>query len=249
MTKLLQERVVLVTGGAKGVGWAIAHTFAEEGASLFLVGREAEALEQARDQLTREGFSAEVAAADITQEDGPEHVIEATVQAFGRIDVLVNCAAMFIWRPFLRLTPKEWHDTLELNLTAPFLLSHAAAQRFIQQGSGGSILNITSVHGAVADPHLVPQCASKAGLEGLTRATAEALRAYGIRVNAISPGAVAPNSSEVLSGDLKNKITQGDVAQLAVFLSSDRARGVTGAVLDAYGITRPVVAAAPDELS
>ena len=102
-------------------------------------------------------------------------------------------------------------------------------------------MNIGNVHGAVGDGHAVPQCAAKAGLVGLTRALAEAGRAYGIRVNSIAPGAIAPHSAQRLGDDLLGRVTQGDVAQLAVWLASPSASAVTGVSLDVFGGSRPAL--------
>jgi NAD(P)-dependent dehydrogenase (short-subunit alcohol dehydrogenase family) len=111
----------------------------------------------------------------------------------------------------------------------------------IEQGRGGSIINITSIHGTVGDPNVVAHCASKFGLEGLTQASAEALREYDIRVNAIAPGAIEEDSGDRRGESPQRKVTQADVATLVVYLASDLGRSVTGATLQAFGSTRKVI--------
>jgi len=238
----LTDKVAIIIGGSQGLGAAIAAAFADAGARLLLVARTLENLEGIARQLAGRGPGVETLAADITEGEGAAEAVSAAVGHFGRVDVLVNCAGTFLWRSFSEISASDWRQTIETNLTAPFLLTQAMAARLMEQGHGGAVINIASIHGEVADGNVVPQCAAKLGLVGLTRASAEALRPHGIRVNAISPGAIEPGSADRLSTDLQSKITQGDVAQAAVYLASDQARGITGANLEAFGVTRPVVA-------
>ncbi len=241
MANELTEKVAIIIGGSRGLGAAIAGAFADAGARLLLVARSRENLERIARELAGRG-AVETLAADITDADGAAGAVSAAVDCFGRVDVLVNCAGTFLWRSFADLSATDWRDTIETNLTAPFLLTQAMAASLMEQGHGGAVINIASIHGEIADGNVVPQCAAKLGLVGLTRASAEALRPYGIRVNAISPGAIEPDSAGRLSDGLQSKITQGDVAQATVYLASDQARGITGANLEAFGVTRPVVA-------
>jgi NAD(P)-dependent dehydrogenase (short-subunit alcohol dehydrogenase family) len=138
-------------------------------------------------------------------------------------------------------TVKYWDQTLATNLSAPFFLTQAAARAMVGQGRGGAIVNIGSIHGSVGDPNVVAHCASKFGLVGLTRAAAEALREFDIRVNALAPGAIEPNSPGRRGESLAHKVTEADVATLVVYLASDLARSITGAVIDMFGSTRTVI--------
>lgn len=242
MANELTDKVAIIIGGSQGLGAAIAGAFADAGARLLLVARSREKLERVARDLTGRGPGVETLATDVTASKGAATVVSAGVEQFGRVDVLVNCAGTFLWRSFSEISAADWRQTLETNLTAPFLLTQAVAARFVEQGHGGVVINIASIHGEVADGNVVPQCAAKLGLVGLTRASAEALRPHGIRVNTISPGAIEPDSAGRLSDGLQSKITQGDIAQAAVYLASDQARGITGANLEAFGVTRPVVA-------
>jgi 3-oxoacyl-[acyl-carrier protein] reductase len=243
MANFLQDKVAVITGAGGGLGGAIAQAFAQAGARLVLVGRNLKTLQETQLKLSQAGCQALCLPLDLTRDDSPT-VLERTVQAhFGRWDVLVNCAGAFFYTPLAQVSLAQWEESLAVNLTAPFRLTQAILAHVTAHRSSGCVINIGSVHGAVGDALAVPQCASKFGLVGLTRATAEACRTSGLRINAISPGAIVPQSAQRLSevGD-GAQVTQADVAQLAVYLASDMAHFVNGAVIDAFGHSRPVLA-------
>ena len=239
---LLQGKVAVVTGAARGLGLSIAAAFARHGASVVLVGRDATALQSAVTLIQHNGGVATAVVLDITSPHAANNVITAAVAAFGHVDILVNSAGAFVMQSLVDITPDEWQRTLDTNLTAPFLLIQAFVRHQLAAGLKGGVINIGSVHGLVGDAQAVPQCASKYGVVGLTRAAAEACREYGIRVNAISPGAIEAESADRTTHQLGSQVTQGDVAQLAVYLASDLANAVTGAIVDVFGVTRPVIA-------
>jgi NAD(P)-dependent dehydrogenase (short-subunit alcohol dehydrogenase family) len=243
MNKLLENKVAVVTGSSKNLGLAIATALAVDGASVMVVSRSMERAREAVRKIEGQGGVAAPMEADVTEEAAADKIVEQAVARFGGVDTLVNCAGVFVWKPFLEISGEEWRQVLETNLSAPFVLTQRAAKQMIQQGRGGSIINISSIHGSVADPHVVPQCASKFGLEGLTRAAAEALRQFDIRVNAVAPGSLAPDSAERRGDSPRKQVTQADVATLVVYLASDLARSLTGVVLDAFGNTRTVIKA------
>ena len=238
MARLLDERVAIVTGGSQGLGLAIATALGVDGAKVLLVARREKELEAATEKIRGTGGTAEAHVADITRPDAPQVVVRAALDRFGKLDILINAAGVFVWQKFFDLSPDDWNKTLTTNLSAPYFLTREAARVMTEQGSGGAIVNIASIHGAVGDANVVPHCAAKFGLVGLTRATAEALREHDIRVNAISPGAIEPDSPERRGESPKMKVTQADIATLCVYLSSDLARSITGSVIDMYGSTR-----------
>ena len=239
---LLTGKVAVVTGGARALGLGMAQAMAQQGARLMLVGRDDAALRAATAAVQQVGGEARHVTIDVTQAQAPQAIVDATHAAFGAIDTWINSAGAFLMQSLVDVTPDSWHRTVDTNLTAPFMCAQAFVRYRSAHGQGGSILNIGSVHGALGDAQAIPQCASKHGVVGLTRALAEACRDYGIRVNAIAPGAIAPQSADRLSVDADTLVTQGDVAQLAVYLASDLASAITGAVVDVFGVTRPVIA-------
>lgn len=238
---ILANRAAVITGGAGGVGFAIAQAFAKAGARLLLVGRTQAPLRTACSALQNAGATAHFVALDVTLPDAAERLVQAAEAHLGGFDLLVNAAGDYVYKDLLSLTPEDWQRAIDTNLSAPYRLSQAFAARCIAKGQAGSILHIGSVHGAIGDAFAIPQCASKAGLVGLNRALAEALRPHNIRVNTIAPGAIAPASHDIVNHTVQARISQGDVAQMALYLVSDQASSVTGACLDLFGSSRPVL--------
>lgn len=238
---MLSGRVAVITGGSRGVGYAIAHAFVAAGGRVLVASRTADAVQGAAGRLCDKAERARGIAIDVNGPGAAERLTAEAQSAFGRIDILVNCAGIFVYKPLLDLSANDWATSLATNLTAPFLLTQAFGRAFVAQKSGGCIINITSVHGAIADANGAAQSASKFGLEGLTKAAAEALRPYDVRVNAIAPGAIAPDSATVQGTGPGVRVTQADVASLAVYLASDAARTITGSTIELFGVTRPAL--------
>lgn len=208
---------------------------------MLVVSRNADAVRDAVGRLSANGEFAQGMALDVASADAAQRLTESVDKLFGRVDILVNCAGVFVYKPLLDLTADDWATSLATNLTAPFVLTQAFGRQFVKQGEGGCIINITSVHGAIADANGAAQSASKFGLEGLTKAAAEALRAHNVRVNAIAPGAIEPNSAETPGSGPGVRVTQADVASLAVYLASDASRTITGSTIELFGVTRPAL--------
>jgi NAD(P)-dependent dehydrogenase (short-subunit alcohol dehydrogenase family) len=243
MKRLLEDKVAIVTGGGRELGFAIASGLAIDGAKVLVVSRSEERARQAVAAIAGKGGVAAPCVEDVTLPAAAGRIVESAAARFGGLDILVNSAGVFVWKNFLDLASEDWDLTIATNLTAPFHLTREAARRMIDQGRGGSIINITSIHGALPEAQVVAQCASKFGLTGLTLATAEALREHDIRVNAIAPGSIEPETPEKRGDSPRRKVTQADVATLAVYLASDLARSITGATIQAYGNTRAVIKA------
>jgi len=187
------------------------------------------------------GGDAAVFPQDITEDGAASRIVDGCLGQFGGLDLLVNCAGAFVWQKFFDLSPDDWKRTVATNLTAPFFLMQEAARVMATQSRGGAIVNIASIHAEIGDPSVVPQCASKSGLVGLTRAAAEALREFHVRVNAIAPGAIESSSDDRRGESPLEKVTRADVATLAVYLCSDLARTITGSVIEMYGGTRRII--------
>ena len=236
-------RVAIVTGAARGLGRAAAMRLHELGASVAVNVRD-----QARaEQLARDiGERALPVGADLAVAGGPESIVRQTLDRFGRVDILINNAAMPLTTRFERISAEEWRQALEVNLTAPFLLIQAVvpamkAQRY------GRIVNISSTAGRmVSTLGGAHYTTSKTGLLGLTRAAAKELGPYGITVNAVCPGMIDTElTRESASPDVLERLASGypvprlgtalEVADLICFAASERAGYITGASLDING--------------
>jgi NAD(P)-dependent dehydrogenase (short-subunit alcohol dehydrogenase family) len=205
-TKRFSGKVVVVTGSGRktGLGQAILQRFADEGASCVVsdvgapttfleaehIGATAEMEEVAADLRAR-GAKAIAIACDVHSADQCAALIEATVRAFGRIDVLINNAGIgYIMKPLFDCSADEWDAVLDVNLKGAFLCTKYAAAQMIRQGEGGRIINIASHAAKSGFPHMAAYCASKHGMIGLTRSNAVELGAHGVTVNAVCPNHV-----------------------------------------------------------
>ena len=234
-----ENRVVLVTGAGRGIGRSIALRFAEEGANVGLVARTAAQLGETARQVEALGRRALAIPADITRSGTPEACVAATEERLGPIDVLVNNAGVFVWRPFLQLTPDDWDRVIATNLTAAAAFCRAALARMVERRRG-RIVNVASIHGMRGDANVAAQSAAKFGLIGLTQSLAREFRAHNVAVNAVSPGTVENKKDE---GDalheepLAEKLWPRDIAKAVLFLASDDAAAITGTTLEVFGGT------------
>ena len=224
-------KTVLVTGGRSGIGAATVDRFAHLGATVFTAQRGAEP--------THQGIEA-----DFLDPAAPQQVIDTILTQTGRLDVLVNNAGLMREGTVLESSPQDWADTLQVNLTAPFLLSKAALPHLIK--THGSIVNVGSIEGLGSNPRHPAYCASKAGLHGLTRAMAVDHGPDGVRCNAVAPGWIDtdlniafieslgdPEEFRQKIGDIhpvRRTGSPADVANLITWLASDQAGFVTGQI-------------------
>jgi glucose 1-dehydrogenase len=237
----LQDKVAIVTGAGTGIGQAIAVAFAQAGAVVVVdyVGQ-ANVSEDTIKTISAMGGKALGIDADISLPDDVNSLIQKTISAFGKIDIFVNNAGIEKKIPFVDYPVEEWQKIMAVNLTGPFLCSQAAARQMIQQGSGGRIINISSIHEDLPMTKNAPYCATKGGLRMLMRTIAVELAPHQITVNNIGPGAIyTPIDRDVemdatLNDQILAEIPMGrwgkpeEVAQLAVYLSSDDAAYITG---------------------
>jgi glucose 1-dehydrogenase len=237
----LQDKVAIVTGAATGIGQAIAVRFAREGAAVVIdhIGKPDVA---ANTQAQISGFGGKSVAvpADISKPDQVQTLIDAAVKAFGKLDIVVNNAGIEKKLAFVDYPLEELQKILDVNLIGPFLVSQAAARQMILQGSGGRLINISSVHEDLPMPTNAAYCVSKGGLRMLTRTIAVELAKDKITVNNIGPGAVfTPIDADVEAKPEIEKALMGEIplnrwgkpeeiAGLAVYLASDEAAYVTG---------------------
>lgn len=241
MERLLENKVAIVTGAGRGLGAAVAAALSVDGARVLVVSRSEASARETMERVASLGGSSASWVGDLRAEGSADAVVEGALAAFGRVDILVNAAGVFLWKPFFEVAPAEWDEVLDVNLKAAFLLAQSAARAMADAGRGGAVVNISSIHGLYAEPNAVPQCVTKSGLIGLTKALAEALRPYDIRVNAIAPGSIAPDSAGERGDSPRKQVTEADVASLVVYLASDLARTITGSVIEVFGSTHAVI--------
>jgi len=242
----LEGKVAIVTGGSRGIGKGIARTFAAAGARVMITSRKAEACEQAAKEI---GASAEWAAGNIGNPEDAERVIDATLERFGRLDILVNNAATNPYAgPTIDVDMPRWEKTLQINLTAPLFWTQLAWQRALREG-GGAVINVSSVGGFTTNQILGVYDVTKAALIHLTKQLAAEL-GPGVRVNAVAPGLIKTDFARVLwEGPRGDEVAQSyplkrlgepeDVAAAVLYLADDASSGwVTGhtIVLDGGGL-------------
>jgi NAD(P)-dependent dehydrogenase (short-subunit alcohol dehydrogenase family) len=235
-----EGKVVLVTGASRGIGRQIATDFGTEGARVAAVGRSEQPLAETAQAIRASGGRAVALCVDVTRADEAKVAADRVSAELGPIDVLVNNAAVWVWKPFLDLSPQEWHSVLETNLNGAYNFSRAVLPSMAARQSG-RIINIASIHGLHGDANLSAQSASKFGLIGLTEALAVEFRDNGITVNAVCPGAVETRErrqSPHRKKPLAEKLDPSDISRVVLFLASDDAAGITGSAIEIYGGTR-----------
>lgn len=235
-------KVVLVTGGSRGIGRACAVAFGQAGATVVLTYSGNEAAAAAA--VAAAGGKARSVRFDVADTKACAAAVEDIVRAEGRLDVLVNNAGVSIDGLVVRIKDADWDKQLDTNLKGAFSLCRAAARPMMKQRSG-AIVNLTSVVGEMGNAGQAAYAASKAGLIGLTKALARELASRNIRVNAVSPGFIDTDMTSGLEPELKAKIAESipvgrfgsadEVARAVLFLASDAASYVTGEVLKVNG--------------
>jgi NAD(P)-dependent dehydrogenase (short-subunit alcohol dehydrogenase family) len=242
----LAGKIALVTGAQQGIGKAIALAYGREGASVVINYLDNQAAaEEIASQIRALGQRAVPLAGDVAQAADVRRMVEAG-ESLGGIDILVNNAGIFPRVEFLDMTEAQWDEVLNVNLKGTFLCTQAVVQKLVERGRPGAVINLASSAAFRSSPRGVHYVASKAGIVGVTRATALELAPYRVRVNAIAPGTTdtaQPRygmSEEELQAagrqvPLGRMGTPEDVADLAVFLASDEARHITGQTIHVNG--------------
>ncbi|GAA2750355.1 glucose 1-dehydrogenase [Amnibacterium kyonggiense] len=237
---LLEGKSIVVTGGNSGIGKAIVLAMAAEGASVVVdyVAHE-DATTQLIAQVEAAGGEAVGVEADISKADDLHRMMRTAVDSFGRLDVLVNNAGIETRQSLLDTTEEDYEKVMAVNMKSAFFASQAAAKRFIEQGDGGLVINISSVHEDWPMPGNIAYCVSKGGMRMLTRTAGVELGPHGIRMVNVAPGAVdtpinaATTSNTEKLGELKDAIPlrrlaeSSDIADVVVFLASGRASYMT----------------------
>ncbi len=243
MENRLNGKVAIVTGGARGIGQAIALLFAREGAEVAVVAAHQETAEKTANEIKSSGSKAIAIKANVSDSAQVNKMVELTLNTFGRIDILVNNAGIFSAGPSEHLTEEQWDRILDIDLKGVFLCAQAAARVMIKQRAG-KILNISSILGISGAPDRAAYSASKAGVIMLTKALAVDWAKHGIYVNCIAPGYVKTEqiaeriregaySEDAIANRtlLKRMADPSDIAKAALFLVSDDANYITGQTL------------------
>jgi NAD(P)-dependent dehydrogenase (short-subunit alcohol dehydrogenase family) len=235
-----RDRTVLVTGASRGIGRSIALRFAEEGARVALVSRTVAELLQTASLVDKAGARTIAIPTDIRDRDGVAASVKKAEEELGPIDVLVNNAGVFLWRPFLKLSAEEWDLVISTNLTGAANFCRAVLPGMMARRRG-RIVNVSSIHGMRGEANLAAHSAAKFGLIGMTQSLAREFREFNIAVNAVCPGTVENKLDETgaadRAGPLAEKLWPRDVARTVLFLASDDAAAITGAALEVLGGT------------
>ena len=243
--KLLEGKVALVTGAARGIGKAIALRFAEQGANIAFTDLAInEAAEQTLAELEAFGVKAKAYASNAASFEESHEVVKQVVEEFGRIDVLVNNAGITKDGLMMRMSEAQWDAVINVNLKSAFNFIHAVTPIMAKQ-RGGSIINMSSVVGVSGNAGQCNYSASKAGMIGLAKSIAKEMGPRGIRANAIAPGFIITEMTNQLPQEVRDAWNQQiplrrggtpeDVANVALFLASDLSSYVSGQVIHCCG--------------
>ena len=245
----LDDRVVLVTGGGRGIGRGIALASAEAGADVVVCARSQEQIDDTAEQVRARGRRALAVACDVTKREQLEQLVERTLEEFGRIDVLVNNAGGWPPKDALRTSEKEFETAFRFNVTTAFVLTRMVVPKMVETAGGGSVINISSVAGRHNSPGFVAYGTAKAALSFMTQELAQDF-APKVRVNAIAVGSVETEALGTILDDATRKMMIDktplgrlgqveDIAACALYLASPAASYVTGEI---YGVNGGLVA-------
>jgi glucose 1-dehydrogenase len=243
----VEGKVVLAVGAGGGIGGAGAEGLGREGAAVVCADIDSSAAEATSSRIRAAGGRATALGLDARDRSAVDAAVASAVREFGRLDVLLDCAGISQTAGFLELDPGDWDRIIAVNLTGMFHLGQAAARQMVQQGGGGSIINVTSQLAEVARPERAAYVASKGGGRSLTHAMALELVPHGIRVNAIAPGPTLTGLTRASYADPERRratiaqIPLGrmgqpeDLVGAILFLASDESRWVTGSTVTVDG--------------
>jgi len=238
----LEGKAAIVTGAATGIGRAIALAFANEGADVVIADLQKEKADAVAREIRSRGGTSLMVKADVSNGQDVAAMVAATVEAFGRIDILVNNAGIILQAKVVDTTDEQWDKILTNNLKSCFLCCREVVKQMAKQGTGGRIINISSIHATLSEPSAGAYTAAKGGMEAFSRMLATEVAPYKIRVNCIEPGATyteltIPMYTDSVVKSLMERVPLKEIAQPewiasgAVFLASDDSRYMTGQTL------------------
>lgn len=242
---MLKGKSAIITGGVRGIGKAIAEEFAKQGADVLLCYRSnEEAAKAVQQELLAYGTKVELIRGDVSDPAHAEEVVKKAQELFGKIDILINNAGITKDKLIMRMSAEDFDSVIQTNLSGSYYFLRAVTPVMIKQRQG-RIINLTSIVGVRGNASQANYSASKAGVIGLTLSAAKELGRRGITVNAIAPGLIESDMTDVLPDEVKQKMVESislgragqpsDVAKAAVFLASDNAAYITGQVLGVDG--------------
>jgi 3-oxoacyl-[acyl-carrier protein] reductase len=239
-----KEKIAIVTGGAQGIGKAVAFQLAEQGASIVVGDINEEAARQTAADIEGKGWRAISVKVDVGDVNSVNQLIERTLASFSRIDILINNAGITRDNLLIRMGDEDWDAVMKVNLKGVFNCTRAAAKVMMKQRSG-RIVSISSIVGLIGNPGQSNYAAAKAGIIGLTKSVARELAPRGITVNAIAPGYIETNMTADLPQKAKDAFLSAvplgrpgspeDVAKVVAFLVSDDAAYLTGQTIHVDG--------------
>lgn len=239
---LVQDRVAIVTGAAQGIGRAIAERLAAEGATVVVADLDGDAARATAGEL---GRGAEGVPVDVAEEASVEALVDGVVDRHGRVDVLVNNAGITRDGMMHKLSLADFRAVIDVHLQGTWLCSRAAVTHMRSRDGGGAIVNMSSISGKIGNLGQTNYAAAKAGIVGMTKATAREGARFGIRCNAIQPGLIRTAMTEAMPGEVfASKVADvplgragepAEVADVALFLASDLSSYVTGITIEVAG--------------
>jgi 3-oxoacyl-[acyl-carrier protein] reductase len=231
----LEKKIALITGASRGIGEEIARRLAKEKVNLALIARDENKLKKLKDDLLKENVEIFILPIDLTENNAPKFVIEKVIKYFGGLDILINNAGTALSKPLLETSEEEWNNLMTINAKVPYFLCKYAIP-YLKKSEIPTIINISSVVGYKGYINQSAYTASKHALHGFTKALAQEVHEYGIRVHLISPGGVATDLVNKVRPDLEKSslIQPYEIAEIIVFLLKFR----NNAVIDEIQIRR-----------